>query len=165
MQVVGVVLLGQHGVHHREDRAALERREPSVAELRAIADRDEHALLLPQAEVGEGVRQAAAGRREPGVGVRLVAPAQRDLLPAPRLEVVLEQVVREVEAVGENGRPSAWGAPVYRPRVRRDRRPLDRHAHQRVARRSAGRRARVLHPELQQHGNSGGKGGGEGWRA
>src|SRR5262245_32555667 len=109
VEVVGEVLGGDERVHHREDGARLERAEPGGGELGEVGQDVEDPVLGLDPQLPQGVRRAVREALDVGVGEGLPAAADRDPPPSTLLDPRVEQVVREVEALGElRNRLDAW---------------------------------------------------------
>jgi hypothetical protein len=83
VEVVGEVLDRQEGVDLGGDRADLLRGVPGGHELDPVGEREQHALLLADAEIAQDVAGAVDERGELGVAHALLAAQQRGAVAAP----------------------------------------------------------------------------------
>jgi hypothetical protein len=90
-------------VAHRDDAARGERREDAPRERRRVRERDVDALLGRQPALDQCTRECPATIGDDGVRPGSLAEPQRDLAAEAFAQPVEQEVVGEVEVVGERG--------------------------------------------------------------
>ena len=101
LEVVAVVLLLQERIDHREDAAGPQGSEPRLDELEPVGEDEEHALLGSEPVPAQGRAERPHARGDLSVRLRSVPHAHRVLVRAPLVEVAVQVVRAEVEALGQ----------------------------------------------------------------
>ena len=96
-------------IAHREHAAGGEDAEDAPGKRRRVGQHEVDALLGPQAAGDEELRECARAIRDLRVRPRAIAEAQRDALAPALADPIEQEVVGEIEVVGER-----WGHDVSR---------------------------------------------------
>ena len=115
VQVVGVVLGLQIRVDLGGHRTDLLRRIPRGHEIHAVAQRQQHAVLPPHAELLQHVAHLVGQRGELGVGRGPVIRDERRAVASTLLEVAIHEPAGHVEPLGDVPVPQHDAAP--QPRI------------------------------------------------
>ena len=100
-EVVAVVVRREQRVDHRDDAAHTVRAEPTPDELRAIGERNQHAVFRLDSRLAQSISRTVRHTRRLRVRETLFAVVETDLTFAPFLKVVVEEVFAHLKAFGE----------------------------------------------------------------
>ena len=101
VEVIFVVTRRQQRIYHRDHRANTRRAKPRPNKLRTIGQHHQHAVLDIGARISQRIAGPVCQTRSFTVGPLPVFEIETDFVRPAFLEVVIEEVVRHVEALGK----------------------------------------------------------------
>jgi len=87
------------------DGADLQRGEPGGDELGTVGQNDEHAIARPDPKSGQSVAETVDHRLQAGICEGPVVTDHRDALATAFDDVTIEEILREVESLGNRRHP------------------------------------------------------------